>query len=90
MDADRKIRALEKKIAGVQKNFADYRALVAKKIEITQDTNDINDLAGDRPARDDDSHYFGSYEATGRYSHCILYFLLPLILLNRHTRSDDT
>jgi len=73
MVADRKIKALEKKIANVQKNFEDYRILVAKKFEINQDTNDIDDLAGDQPARDDDSHYFGSYEANGRSS-CNLYF----------------
>lgn len=89
MVADRKIKALEKKIASVQKNFADYRALVAKKFEITQDTDDNDDLAGDRPARDDDSHYFGSYEATGRSSSAFFFFF-SLILFDRHTRIDDT
>ncbi|KAG6337383.1 hypothetical protein ID866_1706 [Astraeus odoratus] len=61
----RRISVLEEKLSQVQKDFVDYRALVAQNVNVTN-LKEILDEPCSGPstrdaARDDDSHYFQSY-----------------------------
>ncbi|KAJ7046428.1 protein arginine N-methyltransferase [Mycena alexandri] len=88
-DPKKRINALEKRLAAAKQDLADYRTLVAKQLDISSLLAAVNEpgpVAGAIPAaRDDDSHYFQSYEAndihavmiqdkvrTSTYAHYIL------------------
>ncbi|KAJ7166306.1 protein arginine N-methyltransferase [Mycena crocata] len=68
-DADpaKRIIALEKHLAAAKQDLADYRALVSKQLDVPSLLAAVNEpgpSGGAVPApRDDDSHYFQSYEA---------------------------
>ncbi|KAJ7776814.1 S-adenosyl-L-methionine-dependent methyltransferase [Mycena maculata] len=65
VDPAKRIIALEKRLAAARQDFADYRALVSKQLDIPGLITAVNEpgpSAGAAPARDDDSHYFQSYE----------------------------
>ncbi|KAJ7712993.1 protein arginine N-methyltransferase [Mycena metata] len=88
-DPKKRIDALEKRLASAKQDLADYRILVGKQLDISSLIAAVNEpgpVAGAAPtARDDDSHYFQSYEAndihavmiqdkvrTSTYAHFIL------------------
>ncbi|KAJ6584357.1 S-adenosyl-L-methionine-dependent methyltransferase [Mycena capillaripes] len=87
-DPAKRIIALEKRLSAAKQDLADYRALVSKQLDISSLLAAVNEpgpVAGTVPARDDDSHYFQSYEAndihatmiqdkvrTSTYAHFIL------------------
>lgn len=64
-DPDRKIKALEKRLATARQSLEDYRSMVADKLNVKNDLDDVSAPAGAPPQRDDDSHYFESYGANG-------------------------
>jgi protein arginine N-methyltransferase 3 len=58
---------LERKLALVKQEFADYRSLISQKLNATL-LDGIADLGSNHvptPARDDDTHYFESYGENG-------------------------
>ncbi|KAG6379463.1 S-adenosyl-L-methionine-dependent methyltransferase [Boletus reticuloceps] len=60
----RRIQILEKKLSQAQMNLSDYRKLVTQNLDISSLAEIINDpdpSTGEAP-RDDDTHYFLSYE----------------------------
>ncbi|KAJ7505877.1 S-adenosyl-L-methionine-dependent methyltransferase [Mycena galericulata] len=64
-DPAKRISALEKRLSEAKQDLADYRALVSKQLDISSLIAAVNEpgpSAGAAPARDDDSHYFQSYE----------------------------
>ena len=66
-DAIRRIRTLERKLADAKQDLADYRQFVGERLKISELTEGTDDDASNTlPARDDDSHYFDSYGATGK------------------------
>lgn len=68
-DPTRKIKALEKKLALAQQSLGDYRALIAEKLSLTREVQNVDELGQSQPtaiSRDDDTHYFESYGANGR------------------------
>ncbi|KAJ3518164.1 hypothetical protein NLJ89_g28 [Agrocybe chaxingu] len=86
-DADpvHKIKVLEKKLATARQSLAEYRALIAKKLNIAKDLETLDSTQEAAAARDDDTHYFESYGAndihavmiqdkvrTSTYAHFIL------------------
>jgi len=88
-DPAKRIIALEKRLAAAKQDLVDYRALVSKQLDISSLRAAVNEpgpVAGAAaPVRDDDSHYFQSYEAndihavmiqdkvrTSTYAHFIL------------------
>jgi len=71
-DPNRKIKVLEKKLALARQSLGDYRALVAEKLDITKQVENLTLEEGpsdtvDVPKRDDDTHYFESYGANGMF-----------------------
>lgn len=63
----RRIRVLEQKLSRAQRALVDYRTVVAQKIDI-ESLAEIASEPGPSTKdalRDDDSHYFQSYGATG-------------------------
>ncbi|KAJ6554983.1 protein arginine N-methyltransferase [Mycena vulgaris] len=65
-DPTKRIHALEKRLAGAKQDLADYRELVSKQLDMSSLVAVVNEpapIAGAAPVRDDDSHYFQSYEA---------------------------
>lgn len=64
-EEDAKIKILEKKLTSVRQNFADYRAMVTEKICSTYNLDDNDHDISVKTERDDDTHYFESYEANG-------------------------
>ncbi|CAA7261550.1 unnamed protein product [Cyclocybe aegerita] len=86
-DADpvHKIKALEKKLSTARQSLAEYRALIAKKLNVAKDLETLDSTQEAAAARDDDTHYFESYGAndihavmiqdkvrTSTYAHFIL------------------
>ncbi|KAK7039941.1 protein arginine N-methyltransferase 3 [Favolaschia claudopus] len=85
-DPAKHIRSLEKRLAAAQQDLVDYRALVSKQLDITSLIAAVREPSGSvLPSRDDDSHYFQSYETndihavmlqdkvrTSTYAHFIL------------------
>ncbi|KAJ6455461.1 protein arginine N-methyltransferase [Mycena sanguinolenta] len=87
-DPAKRIIALEKRLSAAKQDLADYRALVNKQLDISTLIAAVNEPSHSTqtpPARDDDSHYFQSYEAndihavmiqdqvrTSTYAHFIL------------------
>ncbi|KAF7365651.1 Protein arginine N-methyltransferase 3 [Mycena venus] len=87
-DPAKRIIALEKRLSAAKQDLADYRALVSKQLDISSLIAAVNEpgtSAGPAAPRDDDSHYFQSYEAndihavmiqdkvrTSTYAHFIL------------------
>jgi protein arginine N-methyltransferase 3 len=66
--ANRRIRALEKRLADAKQDLADYRAFVGERLDLSLLTEAIDDAtSGPVPPRDDDSHYFESYGENGKY-----------------------
>jgi protein arginine N-methyltransferase 3 len=66
--ATRRIRALEKRLADAKQDLADYREFVGERLNLshlTDATDDSSSIAA--LPRDDDSHYFESYNENGRY-----------------------
>ncbi|KAJ7465038.1 protein arginine N-methyltransferase [Mycena latifolia] len=86
-DPTKRIKALEKHLAAAKQDLADYRAMVGRQLDMSGLVAAVNEpgpVAG-TPSRDDDSHYFQSYEAndihavmiqdkvrTSTYAHFIL------------------
>jgi hypothetical protein len=64
-EGDEKIKMLEKKLASVRQSFADYRAMVTEKLGLTKTLGDGILDSSSRRERDDDTHYFKSYEENG-------------------------
>ncbi|KAF9568765.1 arginine N-methyltransferase 3 [Agrocybe pediades] len=71
-DPNHKIKVLEKKLALARQSLGDYRALVAEKLDITKQVQNLTLEEGPSgsskeettaPKRDDDTHYFESYGA---------------------------
>lgn len=74
--AVRRIRVLEKKLAGAKQDFVDYRAFVGERLNTAHLADATNDLSpAPTTARDDDSHYFESYGENGI---CFLNFFCNL------------
>ena len=71
-DPIRRIQALEKKLALVKQDFADYRSLISQNVTVanlldaTADSDPNHPAAAAVSARDDDTHYFQSYGENGR------------------------
>jgi protein arginine N-methyltransferase 3 len=67
-DPKRRIAALEKRLAAAQQDLVDYRTLVSKQLDIASLLTAVNEPSSltAAPVRDDDSHYFQSYEANGQ------------------------
>jgi protein arginine N-methyltransferase 3 len=66
--ATRRIRALEKRLTDAKQDLADYREFVGERLNLSHLT-DATDDSGSIAAlpRDDDSHYFESYNENGKY-----------------------
>ncbi|KAJ7258773.1 arginine N-methyltransferase 3 [Mycena haematopus] len=65
-DPAKRIIALEKRLSAAKQDLADYRALVTKQLDISSLIAAVNEpghISKAASARDDDSHYFQSYEA---------------------------
>ncbi|KAJ7874239.1 protein arginine N-methyltransferase [Mycena olivaceomarginata] len=88
-DPAKRIIALEKRLSAAKQDLADYRALVSKQLDVPSLLAAVKEPgpagAQAAPVRDDDSHYFQSYEAndihqvmiqdkvrTSTYAHFIL------------------
>jgi protein arginine N-methyltransferase 3 len=64
LDIGRRIRKLEEKLKATRKEFIDYRASVRQSaLRAFDDPNASTPLVP--PARDDDTHYFQSYDEKG-------------------------
>ncbi|RDB14874.1 Protein arginine N-methyltransferase 3 [Hypsizygus marmoreus] len=66
VDPARRVQTLERKLAAAQRDFAEYRALVSRKLNATGLLDGSSEpgpsqVAAPLPVRDDDSHYFKSY-----------------------------
>lgn len=88
LDPNSRIKQLEKKLALAQQSLSEYRALISQKLDISSLIEAVNEPSMSEEAtrpRDDDSHYFQSYEAndihavmiqdkvrTSTYAHYIL------------------
>ncbi|KAJ3551879.1 hypothetical protein NP233_g12999 [Leucocoprinus birnbaumii] len=59
-DPNKKIRALEKKLALAQQSLLEYRQFMRQKLDIPN-TNEAGSSSSTKPTRDDDTHYFSSY-----------------------------
>ena len=67
--ATRRIRALEKRLADAKQDLADYRTFVGERLNLSHLTEATDDSSsGSMLPRDDDSHYFDSYNENGKYS----------------------
>ncbi|KAJ7618910.1 protein arginine N-methyltransferase [Mycena polygramma] len=66
-DPAKRILALEKHLSAAKQDLADYRTLVSKQLDISSLLAAVNEpgpvVGPAATARDDDSHYFQSYEA---------------------------
>lgn len=87
-DPNSRIKQLEKKLALAQQDLSEYRTLISQKLDISSLIEAVNESSASKEAtrpRDDDSHYFQSYEAndihavmiqdkvrTSTYAHYIL------------------
>ncbi|KAH9925083.1 protein arginine N-methyltransferase [Amylocystis lapponica] len=66
--AKRRIASLERKLAEAKQNLSDYRSFVGERLNIASVADALGDSAGSSThaavplPRDDDSHYFQSYE----------------------------
>lgn len=62
-----RIRILEKKLSQAQDDLSDYRRFVTQNLDTSSITEIINDPgpSTSEPSRDDDTHYFLSYEYNG-------------------------
>jgi len=75
--ATRRIRALEKRLADAKQDQADYRKFVGERLNLSRLTDAIDDSSsGAALPRDDDSHYFESYNDNGKYPIVDFYFWL--------------
>jgi protein arginine N-methyltransferase 3 len=69
-DPAKKVKTLEKKLAQLQRDFADYKAFVSSKLDIARLAESLK-ISDDGPdasqstPRDDDTHYFQSYGEHG-------------------------
>ncbi|KAJ7119821.1 protein arginine N-methyltransferase [Mycena epipterygia] len=64
-DPAKRIAALEKRLSAAKQDLTDYRALISKQLDLPSLRAAVNEpgpIAGAAPVRDDDSHYFQSYE----------------------------
>lgn len=63
----RRIHILEKKLSQAQTDLLDYRRLITQNLDISSIAEIINDPvpSTDEASRDDDTHYFLSYEYNG-------------------------
>jgi len=87
-DPDKRIKILERKLVRAQQGFIDYQALVVEKLDQTRDSHKIQE--DPRSTRDDDTHYFESYEAHGTRPLTKEQYALTHKFPNRYTRHDDT
>ncbi|KAJ7101532.1 S-adenosyl-L-methionine-dependent methyltransferase [Mycena belliarum] len=65
-DPTKRIKALENRLASAKQDLVDYRDMVSKQLDMPGLIAAVHEpapAAGAPPARDDDSHYFQSYEA---------------------------
>lgn len=90
--ATRRIRALEKRLADAKQDLVDYRKFVGERLNLSHlaDATDDSSSSAALP-RDDDSHYFQSYNENGKYP--FNFFLLVCIFrrnLSRHPCYHDT
>ncbi|TDL19665.1 protein arginine N-methyltransferase [Rickenella mellea] len=66
ISSDRRVRALERKLAQAKQDLAEYRKLVESRFDLSRLAEDLNepsvtiDKSVTKP-RDDDTYYFGSY-----------------------------
>lgn len=70
-DVHRRIRILENKLASAKKDLVDYRNFVRDRLNVSSLIEGINDPSSSTPpapARDDDTHYFRSYDENGMSS----------------------
>ncbi|ESK84801.1 protein arginine n-methyltransferase 3 [Moniliophthora roreri MCA 2997] len=61
-DPEKRIRALEQKLAQAREEFNAYRALISQRLNLIEAASDERAEA-EAKSRDDDSHYFDSYGA---------------------------
>lgn len=63
----KRIQILEKKLSQAQNDLSDYRRLVTQNLDISSIADIINDPgpSASEALRDDDTHYFSSYEYNG-------------------------
>ncbi|EEB95768.1 hypothetical protein MPER_05210, partial [Moniliophthora perniciosa FA553] len=61
-DPEKRIRVLEHKLAQAREEFNAYRALIGQRLNLIEAASDERAEA-EAKSRDDDSHYFESYEA---------------------------
>jgi protein arginine N-methyltransferase 3 len=69
-DSARRIQALEQKLALVKQDFADYHSLIGQKLNVPALLDAVTDQDSEHPfatARDDDTHYFESYDENGMW-----------------------
>ncbi|KAF9525547.1 protein arginine N-methyltransferase [Crepidotus variabilis] len=62
-DPRKKIHDLEQQLARARQSFLEYRVLISEKLDITKDIQSVHEDFAQKPSRDDDTHYFESYEA---------------------------
>jgi len=89
-DPEKRIKILERKLVRAQQGLIDYQALVVEKFDQTRDSHKIQEDPCSKPTRDDDTHYFESYEAHGTQSLTKEQYALTHKFPNRYTRHDDT
>jgi type I protein arginine methyltransferase len=84
--ATRRIATLESKLAAAKEELAHYRSLINQRVDIARIREAIDQpIASPSPIkRDDDTHYFESYEENGRtiIKSMILYSLSVISLLS--------
>ena len=61
----KEIAGLRRQLATARQGLAECRALLAAKLEITDDLQEVKDGPSSKHTRDDDTHYFESYAANG-------------------------
>src|SRR4051794_23263055 len=66
-DPTQRIHVLERKLERAKQQLADYRALVARRLNVASVIEGIDDENSSLPTkpRDDDAHYFQSYGENG-------------------------
>jgi protein arginine N-methyltransferase 3 len=65
-DTNHRIQILEKKLAAATQNLADYRNFISERFQVSPLIEAINESSTTKaPSRDDDSHYFRSYDENG-------------------------
>jgi type I protein arginine methyltransferase len=64
--ATRRIAKLESKLAGAKEELAHYRSLINQRVDIARIREAIDEPVASPTKRDDDTHYFESYEENGR------------------------